>query len=63
MYLLNLAHFWALACCLQVFQHLSSNLEMFLCVSGTYKKYLVYGALIKAEKLTSLLPMYFLNLV
>ena len=62
MYLLNLAQFWALALCLQVFQHLSSDLEMFLCVSGIYKKYMVYGALIIAEILTFLLPMYFLNM-
>ena len=49
MYLLNLAQFWALALCLQVFQHLSSNLEMFLCVLGTSKKYLVHWTLIEAE--------------
>ena len=37
-----------------VCQHLSSGLVMFLCVSGTCPKmYLVHGALIEAEILTS----------
>ena len=63
MYLLNLAQLWALALYLQVCQHLPSSIEMFLCVSRTYKKYLVHGALIEAETLTSPSPMYFLNLV
>ena len=35
MYLLNLAWFLALALCAQVCQHLPSDLEMFLYVSGT----------------------------
>ena len=40
-------------------QHLPSNLEMFLCVSGTFKKYLVHGTLIEAVILTSPLPNVF----
>ena len=48
--------FWALALCPQVCQHLPSDLKMFLCVSGTSKKHLVYGALIEAKILTSSTP-------
>ena len=44
MFLLNLAQCWALALCLHVCQHLPSDLEIFLCVSETYKRYLVQGA-------------------
>ena len=62
MYLLNLAKLWALALCLQVCQHLPSDLEMFLCVSGTIKKYLVHGSLIEAEILISPLPNVFAQL-
>ena len=38
-YLLKLAQFWVLALCPQVGQHLPSGLQMFLCVSGTSKKF------------------------
>ena len=62
MYLLNLAWFWALAFCLEVCQHLTGELEMFLCVSEPYKEYLVHGALIEAMILTSLLPHIFAQL-
>ena len=62
MYLLNLGQLWVLALCPQVCQHLPSNLEMFLCVSRTYIKYLVHGALIEAEILTSQLPHAFAQL-
>ena len=44
--------FWALALCPWIYQHLSSGLEMFLCVSGTSKINLVYGALTEAQILT-----------
>ena len=50
--------FGALALCPQLCQHLPGDLEMFLCVSGTSKKSLVHGALIEAELLTSLPPIY-----
>ena len=56
MYLLNCASFLALTLYLHVCQHLPSSIEMFLCVSGIYKKYLVHGALMKAEILTSPSP-------
>ena len=49
----------ALALCTRVCQHLPSSLVMFPCVSGTSKKYLVHGALIEAEILTSTLPHAF----
>ena len=62
MYLLISAQFYLLAICLQVCQHLPSDLEMLLCVSGTYRKYFVYGALIAAEIWTSPSPIYLLNL-
>ena len=39
-----------------------SGLEMFLCVSGTSKKYLIHRALIEAEILTSPTSKYLLNL-
>ena len=52
---------WAPALCPWVCQHLPSGLEMFLCVSETSQKNLVYGALIEAEILTSPLPMYLTN--
>ena len=45
--------FWVLVLYPWVCQHLPRGLEMFLCVSGTSKKYLVHGALIEAEILTS----------
>ena len=53
--------FWAPPLCHQVCQQLWSSPEMFLCVSGTSYMYLVHGALIEAEILTSLFPMYLLN--
>ena len=49
MYFLNLGQFWVLVLCLQVFQHLSSDLDMFLYVSRTSKKYLVHWTLIEAD--------------
>ena len=61
-YLLNSAQFWVLTLCLWVCQYLPSSLEMFLCDSGTSKMYLVHGALIEAEILTSPSPMYLPNL-
>ena len=51
--------FWAPALCSLVCQHLPSDVEMFLCVSGTCKKKLEYGSLMKAEILTSPLPHLF----
>ena len=54
--------FGALALCPQLCQHLPGDLEMFLYVSGTSKKSLVHGALIEAELLTSLSPIYVHNL-
>ena len=53
MYLLNVAWFWVLVICPWVCQHLPSSLQMFLYVSGTSKKYLVYGDLIETEILIS----------
>ena len=53
MYLLNVAWFCVLVICLWVCQHLPSSLQMFLYVSGTSKKYLVYGDLIETEILIS----------
>ena len=49
MYLLNLGQFWVLPLCPHVCQHLSSDIEMFLYVSRTSKKYLLHWALIEAE--------------
>ena len=54
--------YWALALCTRVCQHLPSSLVMFPCVSGTSKKYLVHGALVEAEILTSTLPHAFVQL-
>ena len=45
--------FWVLVIYLWVYQHLPSSLQMFLYVSGTSKKYLVYGDLIETEILIS----------
>ena len=42
MHLLKSTQFWVLALCPKVCQHLPSDLEMFLCVSGTSKN--VFGA-------------------
>ena len=50
--------FWVLELCPQVWQNFPSDLVMFLYVSGTSKKSLVHGALIEAELLTSLPPIY-----
>ena len=62
MYLLNSAQYWVLVLCPWVCQYLPSCLKMFLCISGTCKKKLVYETLIEAEILTSPSPMYLLNL-
>ena len=62
MYLLNLAWFWALELHSWMCEHLPSSLKMFLCVSGTSKKYLVHGSLIEAEILISPLPNVFAQL-
>ena len=59
----NSGQFWVLALCPNVCQHLPSSLEMFLCVSGTSKKYLVHGALIEAGILISPLCHVFAQLV
>ena len=53
---------WVPALCPWVCQHLQGDLKMFLCVSGTSKKNLVYGAIIEAEILTSQLPHVFAQL-
>ena len=61
MYLLNLAQFWPLALCLQVCQHLTSDLEMFLCVLGTSKKFGAWGPN-RSLDIDLPTPMYLLNL-
>ena len=59
MYLLTLAHFWALVLCLQVCQHLASSLEMFPCVVGTSKNNLVHEALEGSWDIELLTPQVF----
>ena len=53
---------WTLALSSWVCQHLPSGLQMYLCVSGTYKLNVVHGALMEAEILTSLPPNVFVQL-
>ena len=59
MYMMSLAQLWALTLCLHVCQHLTSCLEIFLCVSETSKPNLVYEALMEAKILSSPLPHVF----
>ena len=53
---------WTLALSSWVCQHLPSGLQMYLCISGTYKLNVVHGALMEAEILTSLPPNVFVQL-
>ena len=62
MYLFNLAWFLGASALPMGVSTPPNSLEMFLCVSGTSKQNVVYGALIEAEILTSPLPNEFAQL-